>query len=300
VGDGIHHLAIRKPLKNLLIGTESSCCGSARCHAFAPRAELCGLITPDGGQDARTSVSRRCVFSLTSSAIWSETSLLEREPRRAVSQLMAMDAARFLHGWLRTHDLAESLTRAGNLTPQVWDHQIANRLPRMNYSHYVGDRDGVRAWIAALKVHGVALLEGVPEVSRQLLEVARRIGPVRAGNFGEYYDVVSMPKPNASAYTSMSLELHTDLANWRYPPDIQLLFCLKSDVKGGDSVFADGSRVAAELRGATVFPSPVLEQMYAAMGKFWRILRDPKYQLHLRLRPGGVAARGQLADSLTG
>jgi gamma-butyrobetaine dioxygenase len=40
------------------------------------------------------------------------------------------------------------------------------------------------------------------------------------------------------------------------------------------------------LRGATLFPEPMIESMYAAMGKFWRMLRDPKYQLHVRLRPG--------------
>jgi gamma-butyrobetaine dioxygenase len=249
--------------------------------------------------------------------------------------------ARYPHGWLRTHDSMESLARAGDLMPRPWDHDIADRVTRIDYSRYMGDREAVRAWISALKVHGIVLLERVPEVSRQLLEVARRIGPVRASNFGEYYDVMSMPKPNASAYTSMGLELHTDLANWRYPPDVQLLFCLKSDVKGGDSVFADGFRVAEALRasdpaafdllatqpveyrfhdttcdirtgatlietdrngnlqrvrfnnwlrGATPFPADILEQMYAAIGKFWYMLRDRKYQLHLRLHPGELIA----------
>jgi gamma-butyrobetaine dioxygenase len=57
-----------------------------------------------------------------------------------------------------------------------------------------------------------------------------------------------MPNPNASAYTSMGLELHTDLANWHSPPDVQLLFCIKSSVQGGESLFADGFRVAEDLR----------------------------------------------------
>jgi len=247
----------------------------------------------------------------------------------------------FLHGWLRTHDSVESHTRAGELTPQPWDGHIADRLKRVDYTHFMTDREGVRAWITALKVDGIVLLESVPQVSRQLIEVAHRIGPVRASNFGEYYDVISVPRPNASANTSMGLELHTDLANWRHPPDIQLLFCLKSDVRGGESVFGDGFRVAEELRttdpgafallttqpveyrfhdaacdirtsatlietdrhgklqcirfnnwlrGATVLPESILEPMYAAIGKFWRMLRDPGYQLHLRLRPGDLIA----------
>jgi gamma-butyrobetaine dioxygenase len=240
-------------------------------------------------------------------------------------------------GWLRTHDPADSIAKAGDYRVRVWDETIAERLARVDYDGYMKHPEGVRAWISALKVDGIVLLQGVPPVSRQLLEVAKRIGPVRASNFGEYYDVISMSQPNASAYTDMGLELHTDLANWRYPPDIQLLFCLKSDVTGGDSVFGDGFRVADELRiadpaafellssqpleyrfhdghcdirsrspmietdrngnlqrirfnnwlrGATLFPEPMIESMYAAMGKFWRMLRDPKYQLHVRLRPG--------------
>ncbi len=148
-----------------------------------------------------------------------------------------------------------------------------------------------------------------------------------------------MPNPNASAYTDMGLELHTDLANWRSPPDIQLLACLKSSVNGGDSVFADGFRVAEDLRAsnpaafdllarhpvefrfhdascdirtrapvfelsrsgrlervrfnnwlraATMFPEELIEPIYSALGKFWRMLRERKYQLHIRLEPGDL------------
>src|SRR5204863_8222932 len=115
---------------------------------------------------------------------------------------------------------------------------------------YMQTNAGLRAWIEGVKTQGIVLPRGVPQQPGRLLEVARRIGPVRASNFGEYYDIVSMPYPNASAYTSMGLELHTDLANWHAPPDVQLLFCLKSSVMGGESVFADGFRVAEDLRAA--------------------------------------------------
>jgi gamma-butyrobetaine dioxygenase len=107
---------------------------------------------------------------------------------------------------------------------------------------------GLRAWIEAIQRDGVVLLRGVPAQPDELLPVARRIGPLRPSNFGEYYDVVSMPNPNASAYTALGLELHTDLANWHSPPDVQLLFCIKSSVRGGESLFADGFKVAADLR----------------------------------------------------
>jgi gamma-butyrobetaine dioxygenase len=155
---------------------------------------------------------------------------------------------RYTKGWLRAHDYSESAVRAREHAPRLWDAGIVQSLPCFDYEDYMATRTGLRAWIEAMKTHGIALLRGVPPEPGKLLEVAGRIGPVRASNFGEYYDVVSMPNPNASAYTQMGLELHTDLANWRVPPDVQLLCCLKSSVTGGESVFVDGFRVAEDFR----------------------------------------------------
>jgi gamma-butyrobetaine dioxygenase len=154
----------------------------------------------------------------------------------------------YTKAWLRTHDHSDAMARASRFTPQLWDASIASRLPVVHYRDYMLTDAGLQQWIEAVKVHGIVLLRGVPQEPGRLLEVARRIGPVRGSNFGEYYDVISMANPNASAYTAMGLELHTDLANWRSPPDVQLLSCVKNSVTGGESVFADGFRIAEALR----------------------------------------------------
>ena len=245
-------------------------------------------------------------------------------------------SSHFTRGWLRAQTLPDSRADAAR---QLWDGDIARRLCRIDYSRYIETAPGLHAWISSIKRDGIVLLRGVPVVPGHLLEVARRIGPVRGSNFGELYDVVLMANPNASAYTDLGLELHTDLANWRSPPDIQLLHCLKSSVTGGESVFADGFAVAEALRradpaafellatqplefrfhdehcdirasapvieigrdgrpgrirfnnwlrGATVFPPHIVDGMYAALGTFWRLLREPRYQLELRLEPGDL------------
>ena len=159
-----------------------------------------------------------------------------------------LHVSQFTSGWLRAHDRSEIRAHEARWRPRLWGADMAAQVTTLAYEDYMGTDSGVRGWIEAVKLDGIALLRGVPQVSGQLLKVARRIGPVRASNFGDYYDVVSMPAPNASAYTAMALELHTDLANWRVPPDIQLLSCLKNSVSGGESVFADGFKVAADLR----------------------------------------------------
>jgi gamma-butyrobetaine dioxygenase len=249
--------------------------------------------------------------------------------------------SRYTKGWLRIHDYSESEVRKRQRAPQLWDSGFAPAIPSVNYADYMHMNAGLRAWIEAVNRYGIVLLQGVPQERGQVLPVARRIGPVRITNFGEYYDVVSMADPNASAYTQMGLELHTDLANWRVPPDIQLLSCLKNSVIGGESIFADGFRVAEDLRAmhtqafkllsthpivyrfhddrcdirasapvieldgngglvrirfnnglraAMVGPEIVIEAMYKALETFWRLLRNPKYRLMLRLQPGELIA----------
>lgn len=271
------------------------------------------------------------------SAVVGPDEVLEIQFRGAVES----HAARFTKGWLRAHDYSESAAGAETYAPHLWGADIAGRLRRIAYSDYMKTCNGLRAWITAVKTDGVVLLRDVPTESGKLLDVARRIGPVRASNFGEYYDVVSLQNPNASAYTAMGLELHTDLANWRVPPDVQLLLCLKNNVIGGESVFADGFRVADDLRladpvafdllsrhpidyrfhddscdirtrgsaievdrggrlvrirfnnwlrAALMVPEDLVEPMYEALGKFWRMLRDPGYHLNLRLEPGDLIA----------
>jgi gamma-butyrobetaine dioxygenase len=155
--------------------------------------------------------------------------------------------SRFAPGWLRIHAASAAMARP-QPTVQCWPADMRNKLFRLSYADYMETNMGLRAFLQALQRDGIAMLQGVPTQSARLLEVANRVGPVRISNFGTYYDVISMPDPNASAYTDMGLELHTDLANWRMPPDIQLLACLQNSARGGDSVFADGFKVAEDLR----------------------------------------------------
>ena len=44
------------------------------------------------------------------------------------------------------------------------------------------------------------------------------------------------------------------------------------------------------LRGVMVGPEKLIEPMYKALATFWRMLRNPKYRLELRLEPGHLIA----------
>jgi len=96
-------------------------------------------------------------------------------------------------------------------------------------------------------VFGVTLLEGLAPEPDTIERVAERIGPIRASNFGRIFEVRSKADANSNAYTAMALPLHTDLATREYKPGVQLLFCMRNEAKGGESLIADGFRIAREL-----------------------------------------------------
>lgn len=107
---------------------------------------------------------------------------------------------------------------------------------------------GLERFLVVLLEHGVAVVTGTPTLDGEVGRVAERIGFVRPTNFGALFDVVSMPRPNSNAYTSVGLDLHTDLPYWAAPPDFQLLLAMVADAEGGASTLADGIAVAARLR----------------------------------------------------
>ncbi len=251
--------------------------------------------------------------------------------------------SRFDAAWLR--GLAEKTGDTG-IRRQLWDAGLAVNLPTVTYDAVMTSDDGLARWLGALAEFGIVLLRGAPARPGEILRIAARVQPhPRPTNFGAMYDVVSVPNPNASADTPMALEPHTDLANWRYPPDIQLLFCVANEADGGSSVLVDGCRVAEELRAAdpdafrllttvpvefrfhdadcdirhrgptietdrdgtvvavrfnnwlrTAFdlPDQLVEPMYRALTRFWSLLREPRFQLRLRLEAGDMLAANNL------
>jgi len=249
--------------------------------------------------------------------------------------------SRFDMAWLRQHCYSDAARKEARATRTLWDAGLNGAVPTVDFEAYMETEEGLRAWIRAIRSHGIVLLQGVPREPGKLLDVARRIGPVRHTNFGDHYDVISMPDPNAVAYTALGLELHHDLGNWRFPPDVQMLGCIKNSVTGGESLFADGFRVAEDLRARNPEAYALLSQqlvefrfhdansdirasapmleldhkgqltrmrfnnwlrssldveeelvapMYKAIAALWALLRDARYHLNLKLRPGELIA----------
>jgi gamma-butyrobetaine dioxygenase len=130
--------------------------------------------------------------------------------------------------------------------PRLWDGKLES-LPRVRWRADAGDAELI-SWLEAFLTLGFVIFEGVPSTPGMVLKVGAQFGFVRETNFGALFDVRSTPEATDLAYTSVSLDPHTDNPYRSPVPGIQLLHCLVNETRGGLSTLVDGFAVAQALR----------------------------------------------------
>ena len=95
---------------------------------------------------------------------------------------------------------------------------------------------------------GFVIVKNTSAEEGTVIKFAEMFGPVRTTNFGKLFDVVSKPKANDLAYTSLGIKAHTDNPYRKPMPGIQILHCISNEAKGGDSSLVDGYAVAEHLK----------------------------------------------------
>ena len=105
-------------------------------------------------------------------------------------------------------------------------------------------------WLTRLWEDGLAFLRGVPTTDDGILRATASVGRVAATNYGEVFDVRSVPQPENLAYSDLGLGLHTDNPYRDPVPGFQALHALVTSPDGGESLFADGLALADHLRAA--------------------------------------------------
>jgi gamma-butyrobetaine dioxygenase len=113
------------------------------------------------------------------------------------------------------------------------------------------DRALRAAWTARLLQDGIAFLSDVPSVDAGILEAASLMGRVSETNYGQVFDVRSVPQPENLAYSDLGLGLHTDNPYREPVPGFQVLHALVSSPDGGESLFGDGFAIAEHLRSTS-------------------------------------------------
>lgn len=151
-------------------------------------------------------------------------------------------------GWLRS--MAEGRWRPEFDVPAQapWEADDMPEPPSFDGITVLEDNAALNTFLRAAWQSGFARLRGLPTEEGTARRVGERIGTVRNSNFGFLFSVETKPDPDSTAYTSVSLDGHTDLATRETQPGLQLLLCRENTATGGASTMADGFAVAEAIR----------------------------------------------------
>ena len=129
-----------------------------------------------------------------------------------------------------------------------WRHKDLSEPPTFHGPDVLTDQSLFLNWLEALNKYGVARLQHLPQQDGLLEKIVTQIGPVRETNFGRQYTLVIKDDPDSQAYTSDMLLQHIDLPTRETPCGLQFLYTRENTAKGGEGIYADGYKIAEDLR----------------------------------------------------
>jgi len=115
-------------------------------------------------------------------------------------------------------------------------------------------------WLTRLLQTGIAFVSAVPSTEGGILDAMALIGRVCETNYGQVFDVRSVPQPENLAYSDLGLGLHTDNPYREPVPGFQALHALLASPDGGENVFADGFALSGRLRAIDPWAFDILAQ----------------------------------------
>ena len=243
--------------------------------------------------------------------------------------------------WLYRHRPGRLRDDPASVEQVSWDAQLESNIPRCSMPACLDDPARLRQALIMLKRYGIVIFHDLEDSADASHRFAELVGFERQTNFGVMFEVISLPQPHNLAYTSIALPLHTDLPNQELIPGYQFLHAYRNSAVGGESVFADGFQICADLREEapddfqllTTVPVPfrfhddnndirqrrplisqhddgsfdyfvfnahiadlpdmdagLLYEFYPAYKALMHRIREPKYAIRHRLRPGEMAA----------
>jgi len=202
----------------------------------------------DNDQDDLHPCTRERVFDLTSVELnicpdtfeLGRNELIVRWPDRS-------EPSSYESGWLHDHRPGQARRDPSIIERTLWDRTTLTAIPRVDASRCARSCKVLKDALLTAKRLGLVVVEGLADSPTAGEEFADLIGFKRETNFGVTFEVLSKSEPNNLAYTAMALPLHTDLPNQEAIPGYQFLHSYRNDASGGESVFADGFRICADL-----------------------------------------------------
>jgi gamma-butyrobetaine dioxygenase len=146
-----------------------------------------------------------------------------------------------------TSEFLDSENLYKTVKQEFWDSSLKSK-PTYEFKKNFHESEEMYELLKSFYQYGFVIIKNVPIQDNYIVQFANSIGSIRPTNFGEYFNVKSIPNPNDLAYTSLALSPHTDNPYRKPVPCIQLLHCIENEVSGGFSTLVDGFKVADYLK----------------------------------------------------
>ena len=134
-------------------------------------------------------------------------------------------------------------------SPSVWNSPSEiTSFPEITYEEVMSDQ-GIKAWLNHIKRTGFVLVTETPATPDATKELMERMAYIRNSIFGGFsvWDN-KLESPDDTAFTSLSIEPHTDGTYVNDAPGLQTLHCIKRDSIGGENQLIDGLAIAEKMR----------------------------------------------------
>jgi gamma-butyrobetaine dioxygenase len=159
--------------------------------------------------------------------------------------------ATFAVAWLAAQIAGDAAERPERITT-TWLHgaamHAASDFAWASLEELRADAAAKLRWLTRLLQTGIAFLSELPSTEGAILDAVTLFGRVCETNYGQVFDVRSVPLPENLAYSDLGLGLHTDNPYREPVPGFQALHVLLAAPDGGESMFADGFALANHLR----------------------------------------------------
>jgi gamma-butyrobetaine dioxygenase len=157
----------------------------------------------------------------------------------------------FAVAWLAAHTAGDAAERPERITTtwlQGAAMDAAHDFAWASLEELRNDSAAKLRWLTRLLQTGIAFVSAVPSTEGAILDAMALVGRVCETNYGQVFDVRSVPLPENLAYSDLGLGLHTDNPYREPVPGFQALHALLAAPDGGESVFADGFALSNQLR----------------------------------------------------
>ena len=131
---------------------------------------------------------------------------------------------------------------------KTWSKATLKHVPIISYKSAKSNKKLLLKWLKSLHRYGFAKMSGCEKKSGSVIKIAKLFGYIRETNYGKWFDVKSKSNAVNLAYTNLGLKAHTDNPYRNPVPTMQILLCLKSSIKGGNSKVVDGFNAALRLK----------------------------------------------------